>query len=94
MKIQESDQSELQRFARWFHQDFGLMFNDVACGTEVYLASLSPEQKRRLLVEVGVLLESYPRKENKGLKSAWLKLGAQWWHPIELPLILKRLVGN
>ena len=78
-------QSELVKFAKWFHQDFGVLFGSLEKGTNEYLSALSDSQKNELFKEIGEMLKKYPGKDHKGLKSAWLKLGAQWWRNDEMP---------
>jgi len=85
--------SELENFASWFHQDFGVIFENIEEGTEAYIGMLSPERKRVLVSELGKLLREYPGKENKGLKNAWIRLGGQWWDREKSPKILKSLVA-
>ncbi len=87
-------ESELEKFASWFHHDFGVIFENADEGVETYLGSLSPERKESLVKELGQLLRDFPGKENKGLKNAWLRLGAQWWDREKSPKILRDLAAK
>ncbi len=86
--------TELEEFAKWFHQDFGVLFESIELGAETYLNTLQPERKKILISEIRQLLVDYPGKSNKGLKNAWLRLGAQWWDREKSPLLLKGMVSN
>lgn len=79
---------EIEKFASWFHQDYGLVFDQADDGVKAYLANLSDGRKRELAIEVSVLLKRYAGMDHKGLKNAWLRLGAQWWSAKEIPEIL------
>jgi len=82
---------ELNKFAVWFHQDFGLTFENVNIGVDVYLGQISPQSKYNLSCELDSLLAEFPGKDSKGLKNAWLRLGAQWWDKDEMPTLLAEL---
>ncbi len=71
--------TELQKFASHFHQDFELLFSGANEGASEYFQNLSKDQKQILKIELNELIEEYPGEKQKGLNSAWLKLGAQWW---------------
>lgn len=69
----------LKRFVRFFHQDFGLLNCDpdeIALG---FFRLLSIEEKVSLKKGFLELLDENPGKKQKGLRKAWLRLGAQWW---------------
>jgi len=85
---------ELEKFAKWFHQDFGVIFENCEVGTKEYLSSLDENRKKTLSNDISRLLKEYPGKNNKGLKNAWLRLGAQWWSEKESPLMLKKLASR
>jgi len=82
---------ELQKFAKWFHQDFGVIFESVESGANEYLEALTEKQRISLSKEIGDFLKKYPGKDHKALKNAWLKLGAQWWSKEELIILFKML---
>jgi hypothetical protein len=72
-------ESELERFVKIFHQDFGLMNcapDEMAHG---FFRSLSSKEKASLRKELIELLNENPGKKQKGLRNAWLRLGAQCW---------------
>lgn len=75
----DSYQSELERFAEWFHQDFSLMFPDLDDGVSEYTVTLTPARRLKLKGELEQLVSDYPGKESKGLRNAWFRLGAQGW---------------
>jgi hypothetical protein len=69
----------LKRFVRIFHQDFGLLNCDADEMALGFFRSLSIEEKASLKKDFLELLDEYPGKKQKGLRNAWLRLGAQWW---------------
>ena len=82
---------ELKKFAQWFNQDFEILFNDTQAGANAYLNTLSIKDKQILSNEVTKLLQELPGKDHKGLKNAWIRLGAQWWCNDAMPPLLKKL---
>jgi len=71
--------SELERFAAWFHHDFGCAFVDENQGATEYLNALTPIQRATLRRELEGLLRDNNGKDQHGLRNAWSRLGAQWW---------------
>lgn len=69
--------SEVERFAKWFHQDFYVIFSQITDGVDAYISGLDSAQKRTLKLELLSLLKDNPGKEQKGLRNAWRRLGAQ-----------------
>lgn len=69
--------SPLEVFARWFHQDFFLLFPNVEAGGAEYLKQLKESERKDLLLALEALLAEHPGKSEKGLRNAWRKLGAQ-----------------
>ncbi|MCU7845081.1 MAG: hypothetical protein KZQ93_14725 [Candidatus Thiodiazotropha sp. (ex Monitilora ramsayi)] len=82
---------ELKKFAQWFNQDFEILFESTEDGVNTYLNSLSESELNTLAIEIDQFLQEHPGKDCKGLKNAWIKLGAQWWDKKELPQIFYRL---
>lgn len=82
---------ELKKFAQWFNQDFEVLFDSTEDGVNAYLNSLSVSELNALAVEIDQFQKEHPGKDRKGLKNAWIKLGAQWWSKHELPQIFDRL---
>ena len=74
-----NNSKELIKFASFFHQDFELLFNDANEGASEYFRTLTEIQKSYLKTQLKNLIEEFPGKQQKGLHSAWIKLGAQWW---------------
>jgi CdiI immunity protein len=72
-------QDELRLFARYFHQDFGLVFSDVEVGAAEYFKTLSLERKLKLRQELEAILAEFPGMDDIGLKNAWHRAGAQFW---------------
>ena len=70
--------SELERFARWFHQDFRMQYPEADEFAFEYFRSLSIQRRRALGAELGSLLEQWPGRNGKGLRNAWVRLGAHW----------------
>jgi hypothetical protein len=71
--------SPLANLASWFHQDFKLMGIEPDQWGREFIKSLSAEQRRVLRVELQELEATYPGKGGKGLRNAWIRLGAQCW---------------
>ncbi len=88
------EKTELEKFASWFHQDFGVLFESIEEGTNAYLDTLPSRRKKELVAEIKKLLNDDSGKENKGLKNAWLRLGAQWWNREKSPKMLKELIAK
>ena len=86
-------ETELERFVKIFHQDFGLMNcapDEMAHG---FFRSLSRKEKASLRKELIELLKENPGKKQKGLRNAWFRLGAEWWdRKLELRLFIERLL--
>lgn len=82
---------ELPKFAKWFHQDFGVLFKNTDEGVNEYFQGLDKQRKEKLSIEARTFLASYPGKHHHSLKKPWLRLGAQWWNKKEMPAILKSL---
>lgn len=71
--------SPLEQFARWFHQDFFLQFPDVETGGAEYLRSLRESEQHEVLLALEKFIAEHPGQSEKGLRNAWLKLGAEAW---------------
>jgi hypothetical protein len=70
--------SPLANLASWFHQDFALMGIEPEEWGREFIKSLSADQRRTLKVELLDLGAAYPGKSGKGLRNAWIRLGAAW----------------
>ena len=44
-----------------------------------FIKSLTADQRRAFKVELLDLIAAYPGKSGKGLRNAWMRLGAQRW---------------
>ncbi len=75
------EESPLQRFAGWFHQDWALLFPDFFEGTRMYVSQLSPMERSQLRAELMMFLEREGAKEESEIRNAWFQLGAQAWQP-------------
>jgi hypothetical protein len=71
--------SPLANLASWFHQDFKLIGIEPEDWGKEFIKSLSMGQRRALKVELLDLAAAYPGKSGKGLRNAWIRLGAQCW---------------
>jgi hypothetical protein len=71
--------SPLHNLASWFHQDFNLMGIEPEEWGKEFIKSLSAEERRVLRVELQELQAAYPGKNGKGLRNAWIRLGAESW---------------
>ncbi len=82
-------QTELGKFASYFHQDFGILYASAEEGAHRYLNALSVERKAQLSSEVAKFLNQLPSKNHQSKRNAWLKLGAQWWNEEQIILVLE-----
>ena len=69
--------SPLTRLTMFFHQDTALLDCDPLQLGADFVAGLSDAERRRFKASVIKLLEDYPGRDQKGLKNAWRRLGAQ-----------------
>ena len=44
--IKGKTKPELEKFAAWFHQDWALIYSDFEEGADMYIRSLTPDQKK------------------------------------------------
>jgi hypothetical protein len=71
--------SPLEQFAHWFHQDFFSQFSDVRVGAAVYLSQLSASERQYLNRALAAFLQKHAGKSEKGIRRAWINLGACAW---------------
>jgi hypothetical protein len=83
--------TELEQFARWFHQDWGILFPSFEEAAHKYLSQLSRERRTVLRKELSRFLETHAGATRGGMKRWWLKLGAQGGPP-DLKDALRQLV--
>ena len=69
--------SELEQFAMWFHQDWGVLFPDFETAAHAYLRQLSTQRRATLRAELAAFLDEHAGATRGGLLRWWLKLGAQ-----------------
>ena len=86
--------SELQLFAKWFHQDFVVVFDSLEEGAEIYLKQLSAIRYKKLISELQSFLLEHSGKNHRSKRNAWFKLGAQWFDNKTLPLYLEGLIRS
>src|SRR5258708_11449716 len=70
--------SPIANLASLFHQDLKLMGMEPEEWGREFIRALSADQRRTLLTELLDLKAAYPGKSGKGLRNAWIRLGAQW----------------
>jgi hypothetical protein len=78
-KGRSRSRTPVQGLATWFHQDFALMGVEPGEWGKTFMRSLSAEQRRVLRVELLELKAAYLGKSDKGLRNAWIRLGAALW---------------
>lgn len=86
--------SEVERFATCFHQDFGVLDggDDLVAS---HIAQLTPSQRATLKAQLEALLRENPGKEQKGLRNAWRRLGADWpLHRGDLRTLIEGWIGE
>jgi hypothetical protein len=80
-KQAERESSPVYQTASRFHQDFGYERVDIhAAGLQV-IERMLPGDKVRLRAQLLKLMTGYPGKDQRGLRNAWKRLGAQWCGP-------------
>ena len=84
-----SKKSAAANLASWFHQDFTLMGLEPDHWGKEFIKTLSKGQRRVLKVELLELVAAYPGKSEKGIRSAWARLGAAGWpHSADLRQVI------
>ena len=78
-------------FAMFFHQDFGIQFKRTEDGIDEYLSYLSKAQKTELKIAIEKFVESLPVRSQRGLKNAWIKLGACYWDKRLIEITIDKL---
>jgi hypothetical protein len=69
--------AELEQFAMWFHQDWGILFLTFEAAAHAYARQLSAERKSALRKELAAFLDEHGGAKRGSLLRRWLKLGAQ-----------------
>jgi hypothetical protein len=69
--------SELEQFAMWFHQDWGVLYSTFEEAASAYLKQLSAKQRTTLRAELVAFLDEHAVATRAGFRRWWLKLGAQ-----------------
>lgn len=68
----------LNQFIGWFHQDYGLLFEDFRTGAANYAENLGPEGRMALRSELLAFLKEHEDVPPGSLRRLWIKAGAQW----------------
>ncbi len=79
VNVLRAEATELQKFARWFHQDHSLIFDDFRSGAEIYLESLRADRRMLLRSQLENFLVQHERATTAAMRKAWLALGAEAW---------------
>lgn len=79
--VSSNKQSELQKFASWFHQDWDLVFSDFFMGAKMYFNSLPNERLEVLEKELELFIKRNKNATLDEVEEAWLLLGAQAFQP-------------
>jgi hypothetical protein len=74
-----NENSPLRSLASGFHQDLELMGIEPEEWGREFIKSLSSDQRCNLKLESLELAAAHPGKSGKGLRNAWIRLGAQSW---------------
>jgi hypothetical protein len=74
--VQSAGATALERFARWFHQDFAVQFASHRDGADAYVAGISAGERAELAAALRALLAEFPGGKGHGLRNAFLRLGA------------------
>ena len=69
--------SELEQFAMWFHQDWGISYSTFEEAASAYLKQLSTKRRTTLRAELTAFLDEHASATRGGFRRWWLKLGAQ-----------------
>jgi hypothetical protein len=76
--IPERDGAELPGFARWFSQDWDLMWESLDALAVSYFDSLSRERRIKLSAEISDFLSRYEGRDTE-LERAWIEMGGEAW---------------
>jgi hypothetical protein len=74
-----SKKSALANLASWFHQDSKLMGIEADQWGKEFIKPLSTGQRRVLRAELLEFMAAYPGTSAKGIRNAWVRLGAAGW---------------
>lgn len=66
------------RLALHFHQDFSLTAKSEDAVALEFIDTLNANEKLQLDQALESLLKEFPGKDQKGLRNAWRRLGAEW----------------
>jgi hypothetical protein len=69
----------LEALAHRFHQDFKVMGVDPDQWGKTFMKALSTGERHALRVELLKFLAAYPGASTKGIRHAWVRLGAEGW---------------
>ena len=72
------EQSELQRFALTFHQDFDVEYSNYHEAAQEYISELSPARRGTLLSELREFVSTAEQNPRR-LRQQWLELGVGYW---------------
>ena len=91
--VVRTEASELQKFARWFHQDYSLIFDDFHAGAAMYLEKLSDANRALLRSQLASFLVSHQHDTTSAVRKAWFALGAEAWdHKLDLRTTLEEFL--
>jgi len=77
--VPTSKKREIEKFSRWFHQDWALVFNNFTEGADLYLVNVSTEEKKELKKELKEFVKRNANLSPKSMMIAWIQLGAEGW---------------
>jgi hypothetical protein len=72
-------QTELEKFASWFHQDWKLIYPHFYEGAKIYINDLSAERKGVLRQELLNFISTNADRRSEAVISSWCDLGADAW---------------
>jgi hypothetical protein len=85
--------TELEQFAMWFHQDWGIMFPSFEEAAAKYIAPLPSNRRGVLRKELSAFLDTHASATRQGMMRWWMKLGAQG-RPTNLKDALRTFAGQ
>lgn len=85
--------SELEQFAMWFHQDWGVLYSTFEQAASAYLQQLSADRKAALRRQLAAFLDQHAGATRGSFMRWWMKLGAQGG-PANLKDALRSLIDK
>ena len=91
--VKGEGQSELQKFASWFHQDWKLIFPNFHEGARMYVNDMSSSRRMELKKQLQRFVDANSQSTVDAVKKEWLNLGAQGWQSeLDIKITLQEFI--